>query len=55
MKQQTRSRPGQQQRDRQWRAEADAGERQPQEIDIERRRRQGGDREYRGAKQDQKR
>lgn len=52
MKQQTRSRPGQQKRDR---AAAQEKGRQPQEREIEQQRRQGGDREYRGARSDQRR
>jgi hypothetical protein len=52
MKQQTRSRPGQRERDR---AGAQERGRQPQERDIEQMRRQGGDREYRGSKMDQRR
>jgi hypothetical protein len=52
MKQQTRSRPGQRERDR---AAAEEKGRQPQERDIERMRKQGGDREYRGSPLDQRR
>ena len=52
MKQQSRNRPGQCARDR---SAAKESGRQPQERDIERMRKQGGDREYRGSPLDQKR